>query len=185
MINNQRSLKDNHGLGFSEGISSTSKTKTEKLSHVDKETSTVEPVVPVPSAKEPVSSNVGNRPSVEDSEILEYNIVKRNSSIQITKKPLSNTSVRNVKQTSNLKLGQGLGRSKTKMPPKTSHRRTNTLYLKSDYHQVSWNYSTQQGYQFQPPNFGPWGSCPPYPYMNQPNDMYNANRPMRYWGPNA
>ncbi|GKA91732.1 hypothetical protein Tco_0813657 [Tanacetum coccineum] len=35
MIENQRSLKDKHGLGFIEGIASTSKTKTEKLGHVD------------------------------------------------------------------------------------------------------------------------------------------------------
>ncbi|GKB36824.1 hypothetical protein Tco_0881766 [Tanacetum coccineum] len=94
MIDNQRSLKDKHGLGFTEGIASTSKTKTEKLSHVDEKMSTVEPVVPVPSAREPASSDVGNRPSAEDSKILESNIVIRNNSVQITKKPFSNTSVR-------------------------------------------------------------------------------------------
>ncbi|GJS18248.1 hypothetical protein Tco_0412720 [Tanacetum coccineum] len=52
MINNQRSLKDKHGLGFTKDITSTSKTKIEKLSHVDDETSTVEPVVSIPSARE-------------------------------------------------------------------------------------------------------------------------------------
>ncbi|GJT88006.1 ribonuclease H-like domain-containing protein [Tanacetum coccineum] len=108
MIDNQRSLKDKHGLRFTEGIASTSKTKTEKLSPIDEETSTIESAVLVPSTREPASSNVGNRHSAEDSEILESNIVKRNSSVQITKKPLSNTSVRNVKQTPILKLGQGL-----------------------------------------------------------------------------
>ncbi|GJR38043.1 zf-CCHC domain-containing protein [Tanacetum coccineum] len=57
-----------------EGIASTSKRKTEKLSPVDEQTSTVELAVPVPSASEPASSNVGNRPSTEDSKFLEFNI---------------------------------------------------------------------------------------------------------------
>nr|GEY78647.1 hypothetical protein [Tanacetum cinerariifolium] len=81
MIDNQRSLKDKHELGFTEGITSTSKTKTEKLSQVDEETSTIEPTVPVPSAREPSSSNLGNRPSAEDSKILESNMLKRNNSL--------------------------------------------------------------------------------------------------------
>nr|GEX51825.1 UBN2 domain-containing protein [Tanacetum cinerariifolium] len=105
MIDNQRSLKDKHGLGFTKDIASTKKIKTEKLSPVDEETPTVEPAVLVPSAREPASSNVGNRPSAEDSKILESNIVKRNNFVQITKKPLSNTSARNIKQTPILKLG--------------------------------------------------------------------------------
>ncbi|GKD20838.1 retrovirus-related pol polyprotein from transposon TNT 1-94 [Tanacetum coccineum] len=112
MIDNQRSLKDKHGLGFTEDIASTSKTKIEKLSLVDEETPIVELEMLVSSARELASSNERNRPSAKDFEILEYNIVKRNRSLQITKKPLSNTSVKNVKQTPNLKLGQGLGRSR-------------------------------------------------------------------------
>ncbi|GJU33214.1 retrovirus-related pol polyprotein from transposon TNT 1-94 [Tanacetum coccineum] len=94
MIDNQKSLKDNHGLGFIEDIASTSKTKMEKLGLVDEETSTVEPAVPVPSAREPASSNNGNRPSAKESVILESNVLKRNSSVQITRKPSSNTPVR-------------------------------------------------------------------------------------------
>ncbi|GJR47200.1 hypothetical protein Tco_1315303 [Tanacetum coccineum] len=74
MIDNQRSLKDKHRLGFTEDIASTSKTKTKKLSPVDEETPTVEPAVPVPSAREPASSNERNRPSAEESEILESNV---------------------------------------------------------------------------------------------------------------
>ncbi|GJW96322.1 retrovirus-related pol polyprotein from transposon TNT 1-94 [Tanacetum coccineum] len=74
MIDNQRSLKDKHGLGFIEDIASTSRTKTEKLGPVDEETSTVEPAVPVPSARKLASSNEGNRPSAEESEILESNV---------------------------------------------------------------------------------------------------------------
>ncbi|GJR82051.1 zf-CCHC domain-containing protein [Tanacetum coccineum] len=76
------------------------------------ETPTVEPVVPVSSAREPTSSNERNWPSTKDSKILESNIVERNDSVQIAKKPLSNTFVRNIKQTPILKLGQGLGKSK-------------------------------------------------------------------------
>ncbi|GJR88374.1 putative reverse transcriptase domain-containing protein [Tanacetum coccineum] len=75
MIDNQRSLKDKHGLGFTEDIASTSKTKTEKLSLVDEETPTVEPAVPVSSARESASSNERNRNFAEDSKILESNIV--------------------------------------------------------------------------------------------------------------
>ncbi|GJR67735.1 retrovirus-related pol polyprotein from transposon TNT 1-94 [Tanacetum coccineum] len=51
------------------------------------------------------------------------------------------------------------------------HRNSNTLYPKSNYHQVGWNYGTQQEYQFQPTMFNQWGSCPPYPYMSLPNDQ--------------
>ncbi|GKC58573.1 zf-CCHC domain-containing protein, partial [Tanacetum coccineum] len=84
MIDNQILLKDKHGLGFTEYIASTSKKKREKLGPVDEETSTVEPVVSVPSARELTSSNEGNHPSAEESEILESNVLKRNSSVQIT-----------------------------------------------------------------------------------------------------
>ncbi|GJR00338.1 retrovirus-related pol polyprotein from transposon TNT 1-94 [Tanacetum coccineum] len=109
MIDNQRSLKDKHGLGFTVDIASTRKTITEKLGPVDVETSTVEPVVPVPSTREPTSSNERNRPSSKESEILETNVLKRNSFLQ-TRKPSSNTPVRNVKQTPILKLSQELGK---------------------------------------------------------------------------
>ncbi|GKB04104.1 retrovirus-related pol polyprotein from transposon TNT 1-94 [Tanacetum coccineum] len=65
MIEKQRSQKDKHGLGFTEAEASTNKTKTEKLGQVDDKTSIVEPAEPVPSAREPASLIVGNRPSVE------------------------------------------------------------------------------------------------------------------------
>ncbi|GJT58160.1 retrovirus-related pol polyprotein from transposon TNT 1-94 [Tanacetum coccineum] len=74
MIDNQRSLKDRHGLGFTEDIASTSKTKIEKVGPVDKEMSTVELAVPVPSAREPTSSNEGNRISIVEYEILVSNV---------------------------------------------------------------------------------------------------------------
>ncbi|GJV03584.1 zf-CCHC domain-containing protein [Tanacetum coccineum] len=63
MIDNQRSLKDKHGLGFTEDIASTSKTKTKTLGPVDVGPTAVEPAVTVPSAREPASSNERNRPS--------------------------------------------------------------------------------------------------------------------------
>ncbi|GKC34274.1 hypothetical protein Tco_1046658 [Tanacetum coccineum] len=185
MLEKQKTQKDKHGIGFTKDIASTSNSKTKKSCPVDKEMSTVEPTLPVPSIIEPTSSIEQNGISAENAETLESNIVKKNSFVQITRKPLSNTSVKNVKQAPILKLSHGLGKSKIQTHPKMPHRRTNTLYPKSNYHQVGWDYSTQQAYQFQTPNFGPWGSCPPYPYMNQPNGMYNTNGLMRYWGPNA
>ncbi|GJT41988.1 zf-CCHC domain-containing protein [Tanacetum coccineum] len=97
MIENQRSLKDKHGLRFSEGIASTSKTKMKTLGHVDEKMSTVKPEVLVPSTREPASSILGNRPSAEDFKIFDSNVIKRTSTIQITKKPSPNTAVNNVK----------------------------------------------------------------------------------------
>ncbi|GJR91809.1 zf-CCHC domain-containing protein [Tanacetum coccineum] len=76
MIDNQRSPKDKHELGFTEDIASTSKTKTKKLSPVDEEIPTIEPPVLVPSIREPASLNEGNRSFAEDSKILESNIVR-------------------------------------------------------------------------------------------------------------
>ncbi|GJX07212.1 hypothetical protein Tco_0195144 [Tanacetum coccineum] len=94
MLENQKTQKDKLGIGFTEDIASSSKTITKKLGPVDEETPIVEPAVPVPSARKPASSNEGNRPFAEESEILESNVLKRNSSVQITRKPSSNTPVR-------------------------------------------------------------------------------------------
>ncbi|GKD23969.1 hypothetical protein Tco_1225672, partial [Tanacetum coccineum] len=52
-------------LDNNEGIASTSKPKTEKLGQVGDKMSIVEPAELVPSAREPTSSMLGNRPSVE------------------------------------------------------------------------------------------------------------------------
>ncbi|GJU55941.1 zf-CCHC domain-containing protein [Tanacetum coccineum] len=86
---------------------------------------------------------LSTRLSAEDVGKLESNVLKKNDFVQITRKSMSNSSVKNVKQAPIFKLSQGL--------------------------EKGWNYSTLQGYQFQPPNYNPWGSYPPYPYMNQPN----------------
>ncbi|GJY58949.1 retrovirus-related pol polyprotein from transposon TNT 1-94 [Tanacetum coccineum] len=112
MIENQRSLKDKHGLGFIEGIDSTSNTKMEKLGHVDEKMYTVEPTLSVPSTREPASSILGNQPSVEKFKNFDSNVIKRTSTVQITRKPSANTNVNVVKQIPALKLSQGLRRSK-------------------------------------------------------------------------
>ncbi|GJV97655.1 zf-CCHC domain-containing protein [Tanacetum coccineum] len=62
MIENQRTQKDKKRLGFTEDIASTSNTKTKKLSQESGKMSIVELDEPVPSAREPASSDVGNRP---------------------------------------------------------------------------------------------------------------------------
>ncbi|GKE49710.1 hypothetical protein Tco_1480968 [Tanacetum coccineum] len=112
MIENQRSQKDKKGLGFIEDRASTSKVKTGKVGQESGKTPIVEPTEPVPSAREPASSNEGNRPPAEVCGILASYLIIRTSSVQITKKTLRNATVENVKQTPALKLGQGLGRSK-------------------------------------------------------------------------
>ncbi|GJS50044.1 hypothetical protein Tco_0600165 [Tanacetum coccineum] len=70
----------------------------------------VEPASPVPSAREPASSDEPNRPYAEslgNAKILGTNIVKKNDSVLITRKPVLNIS-KNVKQPPTLKLGQRL-----------------------------------------------------------------------------
>nr|GEW31443.1 DUF4219 domain-containing protein/UBN2 domain-containing protein [Tanacetum cinerariifolium] len=61
MLEKQKPPKDKHGIGFTEDIASTSDTKTKKLSYVDNKMPVVEPVLPVPSAREPASSVEHNR----------------------------------------------------------------------------------------------------------------------------
>nr|GEX04547.1 hypothetical protein [Tanacetum cinerariifolium] len=65
MIKKQRSQKDKKGLGFTEDRALTSEAKTKKLGQDSGKLSTVEPAEPVPSAREPASSNVGNQHSTE------------------------------------------------------------------------------------------------------------------------
>ncbi|GJW08786.1 hypothetical protein Tco_1571209 [Tanacetum coccineum] len=112
MIENQRSQKYKKGPGLTDYRALTSEVKTGKIGQESGKTPTIEPEEPVPSAREPTSSNEGNRPSVEACEILDSNLIKRTSSVQITKKTLPNATIENVKQTPALNLGQGLKRSK-------------------------------------------------------------------------
>ncbi|GJQ93079.1 zf-CCHC domain-containing protein [Tanacetum coccineum] len=187
MLEMQKAPKDKHGLGYTKVIASTRSTKTKKSSRENIKKPTIEPASPVPSAREPASSDEPNRLSAENTrngKILGNNIINKNDFVLITRKHVLNIS-KNVKQPPILKLRQGLGKGKIQTHPKPLHRKSNTLYPKSNYHQVGWNYGTQQEYQYQPTMINQWGPCPPYPYMSQPNGMHNSNGPMRYSGPNA
>nr|GEW69284.1 hypothetical protein [Tanacetum cinerariifolium] len=74
MIENQRSLKDKHGIGFTKGIASTSKTKIEKLGHVDEKTSTIElRLVPPPDNQ----TIIGNKWAFKNK-LDENGVVSRN-----------------------------------------------------------------------------------------------------------
>ncbi|GJV10353.1 hypothetical protein Tco_1351894 [Tanacetum coccineum] len=76
MLDKQQTQKDKHGIGFTKDIASTSNTKIKKSGLVDKEMSTVEPALLVPSARELASSIEQNRLSTENAETLESNIVR-------------------------------------------------------------------------------------------------------------
>ncbi|GJX39217.1 retrovirus-related pol polyprotein from transposon TNT 1-94 [Tanacetum coccineum] len=165
MIENQRLQKDKKGLGFTKDKASTNKVKTGKMGQESTKVPYEESAHTVPSAMVPSSENAGYHEAVSAKEAIELILQNRSEFVQVTKKTLPSVTIRNVKQTLALKLGQGLGKGKIQTRPKTPLRRPNTLYPKSDYHQVGWNSSSQQGYQFQPPNFGSWGPYPPYPYM--------------------
>ncbi|GJZ97670.1 zf-CCHC domain-containing protein [Tanacetum coccineum] len=65
MIENQRSQKDKKGLGFTEDGALTSEVKIGKVGQESGKTPIVEPTEPVPSVREPASSNEGNRPPTE------------------------------------------------------------------------------------------------------------------------
>ncbi|GJY09376.1 zf-CCHC domain-containing protein [Tanacetum coccineum] len=187
MLDMQKPPKNKHGIGYIDDIASTSNTKPKKLDSKNAEMSSIEPALPVPSAREPASSKEHNRLSaakLENTKNLRDNIVKKNDSVLVAKKSSFNIS-KSVKQPPILKIRQGLGRSKIQTHPRMLHRNSNTLYPRSNYHKVGWDYETQQEYQFQPPMFNQWGPYPPFPYMGQPNGMHNSNGPMRYWGPSA
>ncbi|GJT00394.1 hypothetical protein Tco_0821563 [Tanacetum coccineum] len=133
----------NKGLGFIEDKASTSKVKTGKIGQECAKMSSVEPAPMVPSAMKPSSENTGYHGTASAKEILEPILQYRSEFVQVTKKTLPSAIVGNVKQTPALKLCQRLGKSKIQTRPKTPLWRPNTLYPKSDYHQVGWNYSSQ------------------------------------------
>ncbi|GJZ32506.1 hypothetical protein Tco_0577942 [Tanacetum coccineum] len=115
MLEMQKPPKDKHGIGYTEDIASTSNEKTKKLSPKDVKMPSVELALLVPSAREPASSDEQNQLSAEDVGKLESNILKKNDSVQITRKSVSNSSVKNVKQAPILKLSQGLRKKPEKM----------------------------------------------------------------------
>ncbi|GJY50648.1 hypothetical protein Tco_0441495 [Tanacetum coccineum] len=86
MLEMQKPPKDKHGIGYTEDIASTRNEKTKKLSPKDVKMPSVELALPVPSAREPASSNEQNQLSAEDVGKLESNILKKNDSVQITRK---------------------------------------------------------------------------------------------------
>ncbi|GKB39731.1 zf-CCHC domain-containing protein [Tanacetum coccineum] len=150
MLEMQKPPKDKHGIGYTDDIASTSNTKLKKLGPRNAKIPSVEPALSVPSARESTSSNEQNRLSaakMENAKNLGNNVVKKNDSVLITRKSPFNIS-KSVKQPPILKLRQGLGKSKIRTHPRTPHRNSNTLYPKSNYHQVGWDYGTQQEYQF-------------------------------------
>ncbi|GJU97760.1 retrovirus-related pol polyprotein from transposon TNT 1-94 [Tanacetum coccineum] len=172
MVEMQKPSKDKCGLGYTENIASSSNTKIKNLVSQIQKMPSVEPALPVPLTTEPASSDEQHRASVDSAEngkMLESNIIKKNDSVLITKKSILGTP-KNSKQPPVLKLGQGHGKSRIQTPHKTTHRRPSTLYPKSDYHQVGWNYETQQEQLFRPPMYNQWSPYPPFPYMGQPNE---------------
>ncbi|GJY03744.1 zf-CCHC domain-containing protein [Tanacetum coccineum] len=174
MVEMQKPSKDKCGLGYTETIASSRNTKIKNLGDQLKKLS-VEPACRCHSPTAPASSNEQHRlsdDSAEKKEDLETNVIKQNDSVLITKKSILGTPKGN-KQPPILKLGQGHGKSKIQTPPKTTHKRPSSLYPKSDYRQVVWNYGTQHEQQFQPPMYNQWSPFPPFPYMG-PNWMYNT-----------
>ncbi|GJW71715.1 retrovirus-related pol polyprotein from transposon TNT 1-94 [Tanacetum coccineum] len=75
-------------------------------------------------------------PSVEPASPVTSTRESASSNDQITRKSVSNSSVKNVKQAPILKLSQCLRKGKIQTLPKMPHRKTNSLYPISDYHQV-------------------------------------------------
>ncbi|GJU40016.1 retrovirus-related pol polyprotein from transposon TNT 1-94 [Tanacetum coccineum] len=73
MIENQRSQKDKQGLGFTEDRASTSEVKMRKFGLDSEETASVEPVEPVPSAREPASSNIRLKVKLEPDDWIKDN----------------------------------------------------------------------------------------------------------------
>ncbi|GJZ86878.1 retrovirus-related pol polyprotein from transposon TNT 1-94 [Tanacetum coccineum] len=96
----------------------------------------VEPTHTVPSAKVPASKKERYRGTVSADDTSKPILQNRIEFVQITKKTSPSDTIGNVKQIPALKLGQGLRKSKIQTLPKTPIRRPNTLYPKSDYHQV-------------------------------------------------
>ncbi|GJW57136.1 zf-CCHC domain-containing protein [Tanacetum coccineum] len=63
----QKPSKDKHGIGYTDDIASTRNIETKKLSPKNVKMLFVEPALPVPSAREPASSDEPNRPSAENT----------------------------------------------------------------------------------------------------------------------
>lgn len=116
-------------------------------------------------------------------------VTNRNEFVKVTKN--SNTSSTETKLKPAIKIGVGLPknefRTKTTQPrpkPPISKRPfPKSNYNTQPYFQNSWGQNIPR--QHQVPNYVSWNPYPPFPYMNQGNDMFNQNGPRRYWGPNV
>ncbi|GJU75616.1 hypothetical protein Tco_1272686 [Tanacetum coccineum] len=173
MVEMKKPSKDKCRLGYTEDIASCSNNKIKKLGSQIFEKPTVEPAVPVPFPTEPASSYEQHRPSdgtAENGKELGLNVLKKNDSVLITKKSILGTPKSN-KQPPILKLGQGHGKSRIQMLHKTTHRRPNVLFPKSDYHQVALEYGRNMYKQFQPPMFNHGKSFPSIPIHWSTNEM--------------
>ncbi|GJR66823.1 zf-CCHC domain-containing protein [Tanacetum coccineum] len=139
MVEMLKPSKDKYGLGYIEDIPSTSTNKIKILGPQTEKMLSVEPATPVPSATEPACFDEQNRLSAADTENAEKaknlgsNIVKKNDSVLITRKPTLSLPKSN-KQLPILNLSQGHGKSRIQTPHKTAHGRPNVLYPKSNYH---------------------------------------------------
>ncbi|GJT70171.1 hypothetical protein Tco_1029457 [Tanacetum coccineum] len=90
MVEMQKPSKDKYGLGYTEDIASTSNNKIKILGPQNDKMLFVEPATSVPSVTEPACSGEHNWLSTENAEkakILGSNIVKKNDSVLITRKP--------------------------------------------------------------------------------------------------
>ncbi|GJW57638.1 zf-CCHC domain-containing protein [Tanacetum coccineum] len=86
MLEMQKSLKDKHGIGYTDDIASTSNMETKELGPKIVKIPSVEPALPVPSTREPASSDEPNRLSATKTKIAEKlgnDIVKKNDSITL------------------------------------------------------------------------------------------------------
>ncbi|GKE87764.1 hypothetical protein Tco_1565239 [Tanacetum coccineum] len=111
MLEMQKPPKNKRGIGYTDDIVYTSNTKPKKLDPKNVKMLFVELASPVPSTREPASSDEQNRLStakMENAKNLRNNIVKKDDSMLVTRKPSFNIS-KSVKQPPILKLGQGLG----------------------------------------------------------------------------
>ncbi|GKC92025.1 zf-CCHC domain-containing protein [Tanacetum coccineum] len=81
-----------------------------------------------------ISLRIINKNKHLKAKILGSNIVKKNDSVLITRKPTLSLPKGN-KQPPILKISQGHGKSRIQTPYKMAHGRPNVLYPKSNYHQ--------------------------------------------------
>ncbi|GJS29100.1 zf-CCHC domain-containing protein [Tanacetum coccineum] len=136
MIENQRLHNDKNGLGFTEHKALTSGVKTGKTGKI-----AATKVIDVPTQLDPSERDLASvvemiRETVAADSNLKPILQNRTYFVQVTKKTSPSTTIGNTKQPPALKLWQGLAKSKIQTRLKTSLRRPNTVFPKSNYNQV-------------------------------------------------